>query len=286
MDNNKIAISGSSGFVGTELKRMFISQGFEVFPIPRSAFEDEKKLVEILDGVDTVINLSGANIIARWSEAYKKILYTSRINITRALVNAMEKCTKKPTRFISTSAVGIYDNKNTYDENDMNYSKDFLGNLVRDWEAEALNAKNLGIRTNIFRFGIVLGDGGALKKMLLPFKLGLGGVIGDGKQAFSFIHIEDLKNAYMYVMEHKNIDGIFNLSSPTPTSNAGLTKALGKALKRPTILPVPKFILKLIFSQGAQVLTDGQSVVPKRLLDNGFVFRYPTIDEAISNLVR
>lgn len=286
MDNNKIAISGSSGFVGTELKRMFISQGFEVFSIPRSAFEDEKKLVEILDGVDTVINLSGANIIARWSEAYKKILYTSRINITRALVNAMEKCTKKPTQFISTSAVGIYDNKNTYDENDMNYSKDFLGNLVRDWEAEALNAKSLGIRTNIFRFGIVLGDGGALKKMLLPFKLGLGGVIGDGKQAFSFIHIEDLKNAYMYVMEHKNIDGIFNLSSPTPTSNAGLTKALGKALKRPTILPVPKFILKLIFSQGAQVLTDGQSVVPKRLLDNGFVFRYPTIDEAISNLVR
>lgn len=282
----KIAISGASGFVGQELTKMFISKGDEVIPIKRDVLQNIEVLSALIDGCDIVINLSGANIIARWSEEYKKELYTSRIDTTQSLVNAFEKANNKPKLFISTSAVGIYDNQKQYDEEDMEYARDFLGNLCIDWEAEALGANELGIRTAIFRFGIVLGsNGGALKQMLLPFKLGVGGKIGSGEQGFSFIHIEDLKNAYQFIINNEDIDGIYNLTAPVPTTNLGLTKALGKSLRRPTFLPLPEFVLELIFSEGAKVLTDGQQVVPKRLQESGFKFTFETIEDAIEDLV-
>ena len=189
----------------------------------------------------------------------------------------------KPKLLISTSAVGIYDNKSTYDENG-NKANDFLGNLCQEWEAKALEAKEFGVKVSIFRFGIVLGKhGGALEKMLTPFKMGVGGVIGSGKQAFSFIHIDDLMHAYKFVIENEH-ENVFNLTAPTPTTNKGLTLALGKTLKRPTILPLPEFVLNIIFSEGAKVLTDGQSVVPKNLEDLGFEFKFKTIEETIEDL--
>ncbi|XPS41143.1 TIGR01777 family oxidoreductase [Aliarcobacter butzleri] len=229
------------------------------------------------------MNLAGANIINRWSESYKKLLYSSRIDTTSKIVNAISSISNKPKLLISTSAVGIYDNKSIYDENG-SFSNDFLSNLCQDWEKEALKAKNEATKVAIFRFGIILGkDGGALQKMITPFKFGLGGTIGSGKQSFSFIHINDLLNAYKFVIEN-DYDGVFNLTAPTPTTNKGLTLALGKTLKRPTILPVPEFVLKLIFSEGARVLTDGQSAIPKKLLDLGFEFKFKTIEETIENL--
>lgn len=161
-----------------------------------------------------------------------------------------------------------------------------LRNLCKDWEAEAQKAKDLDIRTAIFRFGIVMGDGGALAKMLTPFKLGIGGTIGDGTQAFSFVHIEDLLKAYIFVLENNTLDGIFNLTAPNPSTNYGLTKALGKSLNRPTILPIPQFVLNFILSEGAKVLTDGQSVIPKHLIDSGFKFKFKTIEDTIENLVK
>jgi uncharacterized protein (TIGR01777 family) len=197
----------------------------------------------------------------------------------------MNKADKKPELFISTSAVGIYKNTTCDDEESFEFEDDFLANLCKDWEAEALKAKDFGIRTAIFRFGIILGDGGALEKMLTPFKLGLGGTIGSGLQDFSFIHIEDLINAYDFIYENKSLDGVFNLTAPEPTTNLNLTKALGKKLKRPTLLPVPEFVLNLIFSEGAKVLTDGQCVKPKRLIDSGFEFKFINIDSTIDNLV-
>jgi uncharacterized protein (TIGR01777 family) len=281
-----IAITGASGFVGQNLSKVFKEDGFEVKAIARGDLSDIDKLVSIINGCEIVINLAGANIINRWSDEYKEVLYHSRIDTTISLVKAFEKCENRPKTFISTSAVGVYDNQSSYSEEDGKYSNDFLSNLCQKWEDEALKAKEFGIRTSIFRFGIVLGkDGGALAKMMMPFKLGVGGVIGSGKQAFSFIHIDDLCSAYKYVCENESIDGIFNLVSPTPTTNYGMTKALGKALHRPTIFPVPEFVLNIIFGEGAKVLTDGQSVVPKRLLDSGFVFAYQNIDEVMENLV-
>lgn len=278
-----IAITGSSGFVGTNLKRYFTDLGYEVLPIARGDLSNQQRLQEIINQSDIVINLAGANIINRWSESYKKLLYTSRIDTTKAIVEAINTVENKPSQLISTSAVGIYDNKQTYDENGV-HTSDFLGKLAEDWEEEALKAKSESTKVSIFRFGIVLGkDGGALEKMITPFKLGLGGVIGSGKQAFSFIHIEDLLNAYNFVIENNHED-VFNLTAPTPTTNRGLTLALGKTLKRPTILPVPEFVLNIIFSEGAKVLTDGQSAIPKNLMDLGFEFKYKTINDTIDNL--
>ena len=278
-----IAISGASGFVGTSLTKFFSNVGYKVIPISREILNNNNKLEKLLNTTDIVINLAGANIINRWSESYKKLLYSSRIDTTSKIVKAINSISNKPKILISTSAVGIYDNISTYDENG-SFSNDFLSNLCQDWEEEALKAKNETTKVAIFRFGIVLGqEGGALQKMITPFKLGLGGTIGSGKQAFSFVHIDDLLNAYKFVIENSH-EGIFNLTAPKPTTNKGLTLALGKTLKRPTILPVPEFVLKLIFSEGARVLTDGQSAIPKKLLDLGFEFKFKTIEETIENL--
>jgi uncharacterized protein (TIGR01777 family) len=280
-----LSITGSSGFVGTSLRNFFEKKGFNVIGIKREELKDEKKLLAIIETSDIVVNLAGANIISRWTDEYKKTLYNSRLDTTKALIRAMKIAENKPELFISTSAVGIYKNLACYDEEDYKYEEDFLANLCKDWEKEALKASEFGIRTSVFRFGIVLGEGGALSKMLTPFKLGLGGIIGSGKQDFSFIHIEDLLNAYAFISENKNLNGVFNLTSPEPTTNFIFTKTLGKRLNRPTILPLPKFVLNLIFSEGAKVLTDGQCVKPKRLIDNGFEFKFKDINSTIRSLV-
>ncbi len=281
-----LAITGSSGFIGQELKKRFESKGYKVIGITREELKDIQKLTVIIEKADYLINLAGANIINRWTQSYKKILYSSRIAITKALIKAFEKAKIKPKVFISTSAVGIYKNRACYDEENYEYGDDFLATLCKKWEEEALKAKNLKIRTAIFRFGIVLGNGGALRKMLRPFKLGLGGIIADGKQYTSFIHIEDLLNAYEFVIENENCEGVFNLTAPITTTNYGLTKALGKALNRPTIFPVPKFILNLIFGEGARVLTDGQCAKPRRLLEKGFNFKFENIEDTLFDLVK
>ena len=279
-----IAITGATGFVGTNLTKFFKNLNYNIIPISREILNDESKLKNVLEQSDVVINLAGANIIGRWTPQYKELLYSSRIDTTSKIVNAINTVENKPKLLISTSAVGIYDNKDTHDENGT-FANDFLSTLCQNWEKEALKAKNETTKVSIFRFGIVLGkDGGAFAKMITPFRLCLGGIIGSGNQAFSYVHIDDLMNAYQFVIE-KNLDGIFNLTSPKPTTNLLFTRALGKALKRPTIFPVPEFVLKLIFSEGAKVLTDGQDVIPKKLLSLGFKFKFSNIEETLKALV-
>ena len=277
----KIAISGATGFVGKHLIDFFSKQNIDIVPITRDKLKlNDNEFRDYLEGVDAIFNLAGAPIIKKWSESYKKVLYSSRIDTTEKIATAIENLEKKPKVFISTSAVGIYANRAVYSEDNFEYADDFLSKLCQDWEAKALSVKDI-TKVSIFRFGIVLGrDGGALKQMLTPFKLGLGGNIGSGKQGFSFIHIDDLINAYDFVLK-RELEGVFNLGSPEPTDNAGLTKALGKALNRPTFLPLPEFVLNIIFGEGARVLTDGQQMIPKRLLDEGFEFKYKNIDETI-----
>jgi hypothetical protein len=279
-----IAITGASGFVGTNLTKFFKNLNYKIIPISRDILNDKLKLKSVLDESDVIINLAGANIISRWTAEYKELLYTSRIDTTKKIVTALNQITDKNKLLISTSAVGIYDNKDTHDE-DGTFANDFLSNLCQDWESEALKAKSPNIKVSIFRFGIVLGKGGgAFAKMITPFRLGLGGIIGSGNQAFSYIHITDLLNAYKFVIEN-NYENTFNLTAPKPTINLLFTRALGKALRKPTIFPVPEFILKLIFSEGAKVLTDGQDVIPKRLLSLGFKFKYNDIKETVDGLI-
>ena len=282
-----IAITGASGFVGQYITKVFTEQGYVVVPILRADIHDLNKLQTKLEQSDVLINLAGANIIGRWSESYKKVLYSSRIETTKALVEAMKSIENSPKLFVSTSAVGIYKNDEVYNEYSTDYADNFLGNLVTDWESEANKAKDLGVRVAILRFGIVLGkEGGALQKMLTPFKLGLGGIIGDGKQAFSFIHIDDLARFYLHLIDNQALEGVYNMTTAKPTTNYGLTKSLGKVLKRPTFLPLPTFVLQLIYGEGATVLTDGQSVMPKRVLESGFEFQFEGIDEVLEDLLK
>lgn len=285
--NRTIAMSGASGFVGSNLTRTLHAENSEVLPLGRKDFTlAPEVLAERIEGTDILINLAGAPIIEKWTEAYKKAMYESRVDVTRKLVHACSLASQKPKLLVSTSAIGYYATDGTHTEERYVKANNFLGNLAQDWEQEALKARKFGIRTVIFRFGVVLGkDGGALKKMLLPFKLGIGGTIGDGKQPFSWIHIKDLIRAYQTVIENPAYEGIYNLTAPNPTTNKGLTNALGKALSRPTFFPVPKFVLRLKFGEGSQILTMGQNVIPKKLMDNGFTFLFPDIEMAVSDCV-
>lgn len=278
-----IAITGASGFVGTNLNTFFRQKSYKVIAISREDLDNRPKLEEIMQESDIVINLAGANIINRWSEKYKKTLFKSRIETTTKVVAALNSVENKPELFISTSAVGIYDNKKNHTEDDYNYPKDdFLSNLCQQWEKRANQAHT---RVVIYRFGIVLGkNGGALSKMLTPFKLGLGGTIGNGSQSLSFIHMEDLQEAFLFAIKNNESKGVYNLTAPLPTTNKGLTEALGKSLNKPTFLPVPPFALKLMFGDGSRVLTDGQSATPKRLIEAGFNFKFKTIEDTIEDL--
>lgn len=282
-----VALSGSTGFVGTRLSEVFLAQGWDVIPLVRKDFESgSRHLCEKLKGADAIVNLAGAPIINRWTPEYKEVLYDSRIRVTEKLVEAIEELEVKPEVLVSTSAIGLYDDQGHHTESDFVKADTFLGNLAFLWENAAMKAEALGVRTVIFRLGVVLGkQGGALKQMLLPFKLGLGGPIGNGKQHFSWIHIEDLVQAYLEAISTSSFEGTYNLTSPNPTTNMGLTKALGKVLGRPTFFRVPALALKLQFGEGATVLTGGQHVSPKRLLEAGFRFRFPALEEALQDCV-
>jgi len=283
----KVAVSGAGGFIGTHMVSMFKEKGWVIVPLHTLDFSlDDAALGEKLAGAEVVVHLAGATINRRWTEAYKKELYDSRVKTAEKLVRAMQMTEVKPRLFICTSAVGVYAPTGRHDEENAVYADDFLGRLVRDWEAAARKAETAGIRTIIFRYGLVLGrDGGILQEMLLPFRLGLGGTIGDGKQAFTWVHIGDLIRGYLFVIDHPETEGVYNLMAPNPTTNGGLTKALGKVLHRPTPFRIPKFILRLRFgAEAAEALASGQYALPKRLEAAGFVFEYKTVDAALENL--
>ncbi len=271
----KVAFTGASGFVGSTLQDHF--KDFVV--IDRT--DDEAAILDKLQDVDVVINLAGAPIIKRWSDPYKKILLHSRIETTHRLVKAINQSDIK--LFISTSAIGIYPDNISCDESCQSVSDDFLGHLSKAWEEEALKSQK---PTAILRFGVVLGvGGGALAQMLTPFRLGVGGIIGDGKMMTSWIHMDDLMKIYHFVIENK-LTGIFNAVSPTPVTNYTFTKALGTALYRPTILPIPIFILRMMYGEAAAVLTGSKEVYPKALLDEGFEFKYSDIESALKELLK
>jgi uncharacterized protein (TIGR01777 family) len=281
----KIAMSGATGFIGSNLSRALQELQWQVIPLGREDFISGQ-LANKISGSDVVVNLAGAPVINRWTEENKKAMYESRVNTTKSLVSACSQMDPKPGLFISASAVGYYASGGPHTEGNYVKADNFLGHLAQDWEKEALRAKEFGIRTVIFRFGVVLGkDGGALKQMLTPFKLGMGGTIGDGSQPFSWIHIKDLIRAFQTAIDDPSYEGIYNLTSPNPTTNKGLTKALGKALGKPTIMQVPKFVLRLQLGEGAQVVSEGQAVLPDRLMNSGFSFLFKDIDDAVRDCV-
>jgi uncharacterized protein (TIGR01777 family) len=283
----KIAVTGSTGFVGKHLLAALRQWGARVIPMGRRDLSrSAEELAHKLRGCDAVVNLAGAPISKRWTAAHKQEMVASRLDTTALLVEAMGHLDERPELFISTSAIGAFDSQGEYRESDPPNASDFLGELSKNWESAAREAETLGVRTLIFRFGLVLGaDGGMMKQLLLPFRLGLGGPVGDGSQHFSWVHIDDLVNIYLYALEHPEMAGVYHICAPQPVTNLEFTQALGAALHRPTLFPVPPLILRLAFGEGADVMTSGQRVVSERLPETGFQFRYQDIDCAVQDIL-
>ena len=282
----KVAICGKSGLVGSKVERFFISQHCEVIGIKIRENTTAGDVAKELEDSDILINLSGATIIARWNDEYKKKLYNSRIDTTKKLVEAISLCKEKPKLFISASAVGIYDSEHKHDDSSQNLNDDYLAHICKDWEAEAKRAEAFGVRCVQSRFGVIYAkEGGAMQKMLPPFLLGVGGKLGSGQQIVSWIHVDDLVGAFDFIVKHPDINGNVNFTTPYPISNLEQTKIMGDVLHRPTIFSVPSFIIKLIFGEGATVMLDSKEVYPSKLLESGFVFRYEKFEDALKAVV-
>jgi uncharacterized protein (TIGR01777 family) len=240
----------------------------------------EEFVAKKIEGVDAVINLAGAPIIKRWTKAWKEEIRNSRILPTRMIAEAISQAAVKPKVLVSASGVGIYDSINTHTEESLNFDTGFLAQVCREWEAEAMKVKD-PVRVAVLRQGVVLGDGGMLDKVSFLFSVGLGGTIGNGRQPFSFIHIDDLIAIILAIIENEKMSGIYNAVAPWSTDNRHFTEVLAKVFMQLAFLRVPVFALKLLYGEGASVLCEGQNVVPERLLKENFPFKYPTIEKAL-----
>lgn len=283
----RIAISGSSGFVGKHLTEFFSAKGDEVIPLPHSLFNkgNAKELLQKLAGCTAVINLAGASINQRWTVAAKQQILNSRIRVTRALVSAINEMPVKPSVFISASAVGIYPDAGIYTENNSSEGQGFLAEVCARWEEEAQRVST-DVRLVITRFGVVLGkDGGALPMMLLPFRFFVGGRMASGEQGFSWIHIEDLVQAMQFVLSHPELSGPINFVSPYPVVNRTFVQEVSEVMHRPAYFPVPAFVFRLLYGEGEVMMTKGQQAYPARLMSAGYTFRYPELRLALRNFL-
>ena len=290
----RIAISGASGLLGGALVPALRARGHETLRLvrrpPRSSdeigWDPAARALDAaaLEGTDAVVNLSGENIAAgRWTEAKKARLRSSRVGPTRLLAETLAGLGRKPRVLVSASAVGYYGDRGSawLAETDPP-GTDFFGRLCAEWEATAAPAARAGIRVVHPRTAIVLSPvGGALATMLLPFRLGLGGVVGSGRQYFSWIALDDMVGVLQHLLEHDELAGPVNAASPAPVTNAELTKTLGRVLGRPTLVPVPRFALRLALGEMAEAVLASARLRPQRLLESGYAFRFPELEGAL-----
>jgi len=296
----RILITGASGLIGTALQRSFDEIGHELLLASRKEAKDSQHIQwdvekgfsepERLEGVDAVVHLAGESVFGlSWSDAKKKAIRDSRVDGTRSVVEAISKLKARPNVLVAASAIGFYGDRGDEEMTESSAAGDtFLAEVSKEWESEARRAEDAGIRTVLLRTGIILSkDGGALGTMLLPFKLGIGGVVGSGKQWMSWISIDDHIRVINYAIEYENVRGAVNSVSPNPVTNGEFTKTLGEVLYRPTILPLPSFAVNMVFGEmGDALLLASTRVVPKRLEDAGFEFKYPELKTAIEHAVK
>lgn len=285
-----VAITGASGMVGTALAEKLRQAGHKPLSITRKASSSESILWDPatgfknpsqLEGVDTMVHLAGENIAAgRWTAALKDRIRRSRVEGTRSLVKSIAAAKQRPKTLVCASAIGFYGERGeTVLDESAAAGTGYLSDVCREWEHEAQAASALGLRVVNVRIGVVLSPkGGALAKMLLPFKLGAGGIIGSGKQYWSWIGLHDLVRILAFCVENETVKGAVNGVSPNPMTNYDFTKGVGKALRRPTIFPMPAFVAKLALGEMANdLLLASTRVVPKKLQDHGFQFDYPEL---------
>lgn len=297
----KVLISGASGLVGKQLSAFLLQQGHDVYKLVRSSKQADPKSIlwdpskqELdpaqLEGFDAVVNLSGENIAnKRWTVAQKAKLRDSRINATKLLAGALAGLKHKPQVFISASAIGFYGDRpgELLDETSNTTNGDFLADTCKEWEAAANPARDSGIRVVHPRFGVILAaEGGALSKLLLPFQLGLGGLIGNGKQVMSWIALDDVVYGLYHLLCTDAIEGAVNFTSPEPVTNKEFTKVLGKVLFRPTLFPLPAFVARIILGEMADaLLLASADVRPQSLLKNNYKFAYSSLEAALRQIL-
>ena len=298
----KILITGGTGFIGTAIARNLLEKGHDVvatgtflranmvthdrFRFIQTNTEREGPWQAELEDVDGVINLAGRSIMGRWTKRYKKEIYNSRVLTTRNVVDAL--AVHRGTFLCSASAVGYYGDRGDDILTESEPPGDnYLAKVGQDWEEEALRAEEHGIRTVVMRFGIVLGKGGgALEKMIPAFRMFVGGPLGDGSQWFPWIHLQDVVSACLFVTKNEQLKGTFNFCSPNPVRNRELAKTLGRVLGVPSVMPSPKLMLRLALGEASSALFDSLRVVPENLLNSGFSFKYPELEDAIRQIVQ
>jgi len=297
----RFLVTGGTGFIGSQLVRGLVSAGHTVVVLTRNParhkarYGDQVRYIAEFDAIanDThftaVINLAGEGIgDKRWSRLRKQALRDSRVKLTGRLIQLLERLETRPAVMISGSAVGWY---GAHDDAPLTetsaFNPEFTHDLCQAWEDEAARAKVLGIRLCIVRLGIVLGrNGGVLKRLLPPFRFGLGGRMGTGRQVMSWLHLDDVLKAINFLVNRTDLDGVFNFTAPRAVSNADFTRGIGLAISRPTLLPLPGFMVRLLFGEmGDRLLLQGQNVVPARLQAAGFIFDYPVVEEAFADIL-
>ena len=281
----KVAFTGGSGFIASHFKEKYSE--FSFVDLKRN--ESSEQWMEKLMDVDVVINLAGAPIFQRWTSQNKQVIENSRIETTRKLVACLNRMEQKaPELFISGSAIGIYSNKGDQPltEDSMVYGSNFLTKVVRNWEAEANELKNSSVRLVIARIGIVLGNNGGIIRQMKPiFKMGIGGILGSGEQKMSFVHIDDLVAVFKFFIADKRTSGVYNMVAPEVVDNRKFTKEFALQLKKRVFLPVPSFVLKIMFGQPAEIMLKGEWVISEKLQLSDFTFQFPNLKLALKQLM-
>lgn len=286
----KVLVTGATGFVGSHLARRLEEVGHEVVVVSRRRgvgydWSDEG-LHDAVEVSDAVVHLAGRNLFdGRWNARRRAELRSSRVETTERIARLAARLRTRV--LVTASAVGYYGPRGDEDLDESSPpGDDFLARLCRDWEAAAAPARDAGVRVATVRIGVVLGrDGGALERLLTPFRLGLGGPVGSGRQPFPWVHVEDLASLLLFLLEHDDARGPFNGTAPGVVDMATFARALGRALHRPAVLPLPGFALRLALGEVADVLLTGQRALPRRALEAGFAFRFPDLDAALRDLV-